>query len=101
MKVNSYNPDVEVKESESGAEVTIPSEEYQALKTSAKEVEELANKRVALSMAQVLITCMGSSNSSAFTSCCLFTFNDFKHCGVHASGQSNLLCFIIIASHKI
>nr|XP_024398560.1 protein WEAK CHLOROPLAST MOVEMENT UNDER BLUE LIGHT-like 1 isoform X1 [Physcomitrium patens]PNR37569.1 hypothetical protein PHYPA_020678 [Physcomitrium patens] len=53
VKVNSYNPDVEVKESESGAEVTIPSEEYQALKTSAKEVEELANKRVALSMAQV------------------------------------------------
>lgn len=45
--------DAEVKEP--GAEVTIPHEEYQALKRAAHEVEELANKRVAMAMAQVLV----------------------------------------------
>lgn len=46
--------DAEVKEP--GAEVTIPHEEYQALKRQAREVEELASKRVAMAMAQVLVS---------------------------------------------
>jgi len=36
--------------------VTIPHEEYQALKRKAREVDELATKRVAMAMAQVLVS---------------------------------------------
>lgn len=60
-KIRTRDPDAEAETEaeaeaevkEPGAEVTIPHDEYQALKRKAREVEELANKRVAMAMAQV------------------------------------------------
>jgi len=61
-KIRTHDPDAEVEAEaeadvkEPGAEVTIPHEEYQALKRKAREVEELASKRVAMAMAQVPVS---------------------------------------------
>jgi hypothetical protein len=54
VRFSSHNHDAEAEVNEPGAEVTIPHEEYQALTRKAREVEELANKRVAMAMAQVM-----------------------------------------------
>lgn len=54
VKFSAHSSDGEAEVKEPGAEITIPHEEYQALKRKAHEVEELANKRVAMAMAQVM-----------------------------------------------
>lgn len=51
VEFSSNNPDVEVEVKELGEEVTIFHKEYQALTRNAREVEELANKEVAMVVA--------------------------------------------------
>lgn len=55
---------------ELGAEVTISRDEYEALKTNTHELEELANRRVAVAIAQVSLE--HSFSSLLLLSCRLF-----------------------------
>ena len=85
VKLSSHDPDAEAEVKEPGAEVTIPHEEYQALTRKAREVEELANKRVAMAMAQVMSRLLKEYPSYS-------VFNNRKHAIGHINCIHALYC---------